>query len=124
MMKKWLIILGIAALLVVAQGPLPLDDPCALVSYVMTSVGTNFIVGVIVSGLVEYWPAWAGFDHKAKRPILLGLCLIVPFVGLAVGIQLCSLAWETWWWTCLVAGGSAFVGSQMAHIRTLSSGGR
>ena len=123
-MKRVLAVLAVASLLVVAQGGIPTDSPCEFISWLMTSAGTNIAVGAIVSLLVEYVPQWSEWGPKKKRPILFGLCLIVPFVGLAIGTQICGLSWETWWWTVLVAGGAAFVGSQMAHIRALDGGKR
>lgn len=82
--------------------------------------GVNAAVGFLLSYLVEWWPEYADLEAKAKRLVMLGLCLVVPLlaavVGVAMGFQ--ALALETFW-QAAQAGFLAFVASQAAHTRKL-----
>ena len=84
--------------------------------------GISVVVGVVLSFVVEYWPAYENLEAKWKRLVFFGLCLIVPVIG-GVGSALSGLAawadFEGLWWPILVAGWGAFFSGSMAHIRKL-----
>lgn len=83
--------------------------------------GINAIVGVLLSILVEYVPRWSELDAKAKRPLILVLCLLVPILatlGLVALDQLQANDIDLWW-AALLAGATAFSTSQLAHIRLM-----
>ena len=52
----------------------------------MTHSGINAAVGVVISMIVEYWPAYSTFEPKAKRLVFFGLCFTVPIAGLVLGL--------------------------------------
>jgi len=86
----------------------------------LQSSGVNAAVGAILSFAVEWWPKYEELEAKAKRGVILGLCLVVPLlaagVGMATGLQ--PFALETFW-QAAQAGFLAFVASQAAHARKL-----
>ena len=83
--------------------------------------GINAVVGVLISILIEYVPEWSELDAKAKRPIILLICLLVPILAtfglVALGqVQPNDL---DLWWAAILSGATAFSTSQLAHIRKL-----
>ena len=86
--------------------------------------GINAIVGVLLSILVEYVPEWSELDAKAKRPIILLLCLLVPILATFGLLALDQVQPDDLdlWWGALLAGATAFSTSQLAHIRKLGEG--
>jgi len=80
------------------------------------------VVGALIAVLLEYWPAWDGLPPRSKRPIIFGLCLVVPILalvarGAACGTQLTLDAF----YLAVLAGCIAFTTSQFAHIPKLPS---
>ena len=82
--------------------------------------GISVVVGVVLSFVVEYWPAYEALEAKWKRLVFFGLCLFVPVLG---GILSCVSNLAAWadfaghWWPVLVAGWGAFFSGSMAHLR-------
>ena len=81
------------------------------------------IVGVLLSLLVEYWPKYETLEPKVKRLVFGGLCLIVPTVGVILGVYtgLQVLVWDTTVWPALVAAAVAFGAGTVAHTRKLTA---
>ena len=76
------------------------------------------IAGFILSFVVEWWPAYESMSSRAKRLVMMALCFVIPLVSL-VGLILLgevSLTADAVW-LALVAGFSAFFGSQAADVR-------
>jgi hypothetical protein len=83
--------------------------------------GVAVIVGVIISLLVELWPAFCALDPKRKRLAVGGLSLAVPLVACLLACLMAYQPWafETSWWPALVSGGAAFGAATLAHLRLL-----
>ena len=84
--------------------------------------GISVVVGVLLSFVVEYWPAYEVLEAKWKRAVFAGLCLIIPLMGASLSCISSFAAWADFvghWWPALVAGAGAFFGGQMAHMRKL-----
>jgi hypothetical protein len=81
----------------------------------------NVAVGVVLSFIQEYIPAFCGLDPKAKRLVTGALCLAIPLLACLVstllGYQINSL--EYGWWPAIVAGAIAFSSATLAHTRKL-----
>ena len=79
------------------------------------------ITGALLSVFVEYWPQYETFDPKAKRLIFAVLCLLVPTVGVALGIAsgFQEPIWDVTFWPALQAAFVAFGAGQAAHLRKL-----
>jgi hypothetical protein len=77
----------------------------------------------VLSFVVEWFPAYTGLPSRAKRLVMLGLCLAVPVVSLAglVLIGVSSFNQDTGW-SAVLAGFTAFLGSQVAQARQLTDG--
>lgn len=90
--------------------------------YAMTSAGINAAVGFALSFLAEWWPGYAELSPRAKRVVMMALCFVIP-LGAAGGLWLIAgepLTVETLW-AAVLAGFSAFFGSQVAHARALAT---
>lgn len=80
-----------------------------------TSAGINLAVGFVLSFVAEWIPGFDGASPALKRALMMVLCFVIPVVStLMLGCysQDCI-------WLAVVAGGSAFFGSQVAHVRKL-----
>lgn len=96
---------------------------CEFLAEMGTVAMINLIVGIAMSGAVEYWPWWETAPVKWKRPIILGLCFVVPVLGLGLSYVLCGgVVTQDTIYTAIMAGLAAFMSSQLAHIRKLPSG--
>jgi len=88
--------------------------------FLNTSAGINAAIGFCWSFAVEWIPAYTELPRRAKRVIMLGLCLLIPTlatVGLiAMGEAVLD---ESTIWAALLAGFAAFMGSQAAQLRQL-----
>jgi len=105
-----------------AQQVAPPATLCGFLAEMMGVTLINAIVGVAISWLVEYWPWWAEAPPKWKRPIILGLCLVVPLGGLGLSYVLCApVITKDAIYLAIMAGLAAFASSQFAHIRELPS---
>lgn len=83
--------------------------------YVQTSAGINVAVGFVLSFVAEWIPGYNALEAKLKRLIIMLLCFVLPVIAtvlLGCYTQECI-------WQALLAGGSAFFGSQVAHARKL-----
>lgn len=89
------------------------------VNYMGTSAGINAAVGFILSFLAEWWPAFGELSPKAKRLVMMLLCFIIPLVALLARLAMGEMLTVESVWACLLAGFSAFFGSQAAHVRSL-----
>lgn len=88
----------------------------------LQGAGIMAAIGFILSFLVELWPDWAMLEAKAKRVVMLVLCLLIPLLAKVVELAFFGGAWGDFpftWWPVLVAGFTAFTSSQVAHTREL-----
>jgi len=85
--------------------------------------GVNVIVGIILSVIVEYLPAYGDLEAKWKRLGMAGLCLIVPALATVAAVATGEWGawgdWPTTWWPVLLAAFAAFSGATVAHVRKL-----
>ncbi len=86
-----------------------------------TPNGIAGAVGVVLSWLAEYVPAFDALVPKWKRLVFFGVCMIVPLCAAALGIWTCGwpASWELTFWPAILAGGIAFGGGTLAHARKL-----
>ena len=78
-------------------------------------------VGVILSLVVEYIPAYDTLAPKWKRIVFGGSCFVVPLAAAGLGIATVgwSASWDATFWPAVLAGGIAFGGGTVAHTRKL-----
>ena len=80
--------------------------------------GISIVVGVILSLVIEYWPAFQDLEPKWKQLVFAAFSFVVPLIG-ALGACVSGFgAWGDWsnlWWPALVNGGSAFFSGTMGH---------
>jgi len=79
------------------------------------------VVAVLISFVVEYWPAYDGLAAKYKRLVYFGLCLAVPVAAAALRGALGYAAWsfDPLFWHAIWAGLSAGGIGTLAHTRKL-----
>ena len=87
--------------------------------------GINIAVGILVYVLVEYWTGFEALAPKAKRLVVLALCMVIPLLAtlasvVSLGTPIAD--WPNTWWPAIVAGAAAFSASTVAHTRDLPSG--
>ena len=87
----------------------------------MQSEGIGAVVGVLLSYVVEWFPKYETLEPKVKRLIFGLTCLLVPAVGVALGIAsgFQEPVWATTFWPAIVAAGIAFGSGTLAHTRKL-----
>ena len=95
---------------------------CDFLAFVRTVEGVAAVVfGVGLSYLVEAWPQFEALSARAKRYVVMAICVGVPLLAL-------TLAWLTGCtaqpsgedvWQAVLAGTLAFGASQWAHAREL-----
>lgn len=82
----------------------------------------NVAVGVVLSFVEEYIPAFLSLSSQAKRLITGALCLVIPLLACLtstlLGYQVSDLQWG--WWPAVVAGCLAFSSATLVHTRKLS----
>jgi LytS/YehU family sensor histidine kinase len=82
----------------------------------------NVAVGVVLSFVEEYIPAFCTLSSQAKRLITGALCMVIPLLACLsstlLGYQVNDLRYG--WWPAVVAGAIAFSGATLAHTRRLS----
>lgn len=78
-------------------------------------------VAVLLSWLVEYWPAYQIFDPKYKRLVFFALSLILPVATACLRGALGYAAWsfDPLIWRAIVAGFAAAGVGTVAHTRKL-----
>ena len=79
------------------------------------SPGVNVIVGFILSFVAEWIPGYEQVDAKLKRLYMMLLCFVVPVLATFLMGQFGQDAI----WQALMAGFTAFFGSQAAHVREI-----
>jgi hypothetical protein len=93
---------------------------CEALILLGTAVVINALLGAFIAMLLEYWPAWEGLVPKLKRPVVLGFCLVVPVLSLVARFVLCAAVIDqNEIYLAIMAGITAFTGSQFAHIYKL-----
>ena len=87
----------------------------------LQSEGIGVAVGILLSYIVEWWPKYGTLEPKVKRLIFAGLCLLVPAIGVTLGIVsgFQEPVWATTFWPALVAAAIAFSAGTAAHTRKL-----
>jgi hypothetical protein len=79
------------------------------------------IVGVLLSIVTEYVPAFTRLQPKWKRAVFFGITVAVPL--LAAGLGILTTGWPATWegafWPALVAGVMAFGSGTLAHLPKL-----
>lgn len=95
---------------------------CEALALIGTGIFIEMALGAFVAFLVEYWPLWETLAPKAKRPILVVFCLVVPLISLGGRALLCGAVMDQdTIYLAAAAGAFAFMGSQFAHIYKLPS---
>ena len=95
---------------------------CEFLDFMRSVQGlTVAVFGIGLSYLVELWPAFEGLGERAKRYVIMAICVGLPVA--ALGLQ-----WATKCvpgidgeavWQAVAAGFVAFGASQFAHSRKL-----
>lgn len=95
---------------------------CEALGLLGTAAVVNALLGAFIALLLEYWPAWEGLVPKLKRPVVFGFCLVVPVASLIARSALCgAVIDQNVIYLAIMAGITAFTGSQFAHIYKLPS---
>ena len=83
--------------------------------------GIAAAIGVILSGVAEYIPGYDALVPKWKRLVFFAACFIVPLAAAGLGILTLGwpVSWELTFWPAVLAGGIAFGGGTVAHVRKL-----
>ena len=83
--------------------------------------GIAAAAGIVLSVLVEYIPQYDALAPKWKRLVFLGVCFVIPLgaAGLAILTAGAPISWELTFWPAILAGGIAFGGGTVAHVRKL-----
>jgi len=96
-----------------------------LLGIMVDNLAVAAFVGALWSFIVEMFPAFATLSAVAKRWLMLGLCLVVPVGALLIasfGLQCAGAIFGAdALGRAIVAGATAFMAAQVAHIRKLSS---
>jgi len=87
----------------------------------LQSEGIGVAVGILLSYIVEWWPKYGTLEPKVKRLIFAGLCLLVPAIGVTLGIVsgFQEPVWATTFWPALCAAAVAFGAGTAMHTRKL-----
>lgn len=73
--------------------------------------GAAILAGLVISVLIEYWPAFQATEEKHKVAIYVVLCVVFALVAQALAIA--TQIWGSWgdvqttWWPALWAGFAA-----------------
>jgi len=80
----------------------------------------SVIVGILLSWLVEWWPAYASWPSRQKRVVFIVLCLAVPVGAACLRAALGYVAWsfDPLVWYALWAGFAAAGAGTAVHART------
>jgi hypothetical protein len=93
-----------------------------LTDFLTSLLRADFIaaaVGVVLSFVLEMWPAFGQLEPRAKRLVVMALCFLFP-LGATVGLYGGALTADQVW-VALMAGFVAFWGSQVGHATRLSA---
>lgn len=125
-MKRVLILLALVVLVVTltasAYGQEPPDTLCEALEMLGTAPLIAAAAGAAIAVALEYWPWWGAAAPKWKRPLVLGFCLALPVLSLVARVPLCGAMIDPdTIYRALLAGGTAFVTGQFAHIYWLPS---
>jgi hypothetical protein len=91
----------------------------------MRGPGINAAVGVLIYFLMDWWPDFGLLAPKAKRLLVMMLCLLVPLLATLASVATLGLPISDWpgtWWPAIVAGITVFTASTALHTRDLPSG--
>lgn len=83
--------------------------------------GVAIAVGLILSYIISYVPAYAYLEPKFKRLAFLALCLLLPIGGalLRVAFGYVAFTIDPLLWRAIVAGAAAFTGGTLLHTKDL-----
>ena len=83
--------------------------------------GINLIIGFVLSFVVEWYPSWGNLPPRVKRIAMGFLSLVVPIAAAALSVAMGyqDSSFESTFWPAIVAGFTAFTGSQAGHLRSL-----
>lgn len=83
--------------------------------------GVAAVIGVALSFVVEYWTAYTQLQPKQKRLVFIALSLAVPVLAATLrGLWgYVAWSWEGLYWPAILAGGTAYLTGQVAHLRKL-----
>ena len=83
--------------------------------------GVAAVIGVALSFVVEYWQGYLALDARRKRLVFIGLSFTVPVLAATLrGLWgYVAWSWEGLYWPAILAGGTAYLTGQVAHLRLL-----
>ena len=88
----------------------------------LTVNGVGLAIGVVLSLVIVYFPEYDNLSPRSKRYIFLGLALLLPIVGMMLGVLV--LGWPFTFveaiFPALSAGFAAAAAGTALHGRTLS----
>ena len=85
--------------------------------------GIDAALGVLLSFIIEWLPNWDTLAPRSKRVFTLLICLAIPLLA-TVGLALMGAVDVTLpdtWWLAVMSGAMAYGGSQVAHLRKMST---
>jgi ABC-type glycerol-3-phosphate transport system permease component len=89
-----------------------------------SSDGIAVIVGIVLSVVIEYFPAYCELASKWKRLVFFALCMAMPILAtvlaVATGVWGVWGDWQNTWWPAIVAGFTAGAAGTLVHTRKLA----
>jgi hypothetical protein len=101
-----------------AEGDIPTFDAFLVF---LSSTGVAAAAGIVLSWVIEYWPAYEALAPKTKRLAYFGLCLVLP-IGAALlrwGLGYVDLTFDPLLWHALWNGAAAGGIGTLFHTRQL-----
>lgn len=131
-MKKTIIRALILAVVLLSLLALPVsatalsDEPAPSFDKFLELLSGPFIsaaVGVVLSFVIEWFPAYNALPSRAKRLLYFGLCLLIPVAAACLRAALDYVPWsfDPLVWNAIVAGVTAGGAGTLAHVRKLSA---
>ena len=97
---------------------------CDFIELLRSSEGVAAAVGVALSFVLEWWPAFGELPARQKRVAVLAICVAIPALATASGyFSGCLPALDRdALWMAVYIGAITFGASQFAHLRELDDG--
>ena len=84
--------------------------------------GIEAAIGFLLSFVVEWFPNWETMSARVKRLVMIGICLVIPLGSKLIELLVFGGAFNDipgTWWLPFAAGVTAYISSQVAHLRKL-----